>query len=153
MRANGFTLIELMIVIALMAILLSIAVPEYQTYVVNTKLTEPANELSTLRVQLEQFYQDNRNYGNDDVCGKQADGTVRVVIPPAGAKYFTYSCTLDADEQGYTLTANNKAGSGLGSADSYIYTVDDTNARKTEKNNGVALAANCWLLNKGKTSC
>ncbi|MGH8742788.1 MAG: type IV pilin protein, partial [Burkholderiales bacterium] len=61
---NGFTLIELMTVVAVLAILAVIAVPAYNDYVTRGKIPEATSNLADLRVKMEQWYQDNRNYQN-----------------------------------------------------------------------------------------
>ena len=84
-QSNGFTLIELMITIAIIAILASIALPSYNSYVARSKIAEATSELSQWRNAAERYYQDNRNY--TDVCDDTG---------PVGAKYFTYSCVSTA---------------------------------------------------------
>lgn len=51
----GFTLIELMIVISIMLILLSIAIPNYNQSIINSKEAVLANNLFTMRVAIDQF--------------------------------------------------------------------------------------------------
>ena len=59
---SGFTLIELMIAVVVVAILTAIALPSYQEYVTRGKITEATSNLADMRVKLEQFFQDNRTY-------------------------------------------------------------------------------------------
>ena len=61
-RASGFTLIELMITVAVIAILAAIAIPAYGDYVRRSKITEASSSLSDMRNRLEQYFLDNRQF-------------------------------------------------------------------------------------------
>ena len=65
-RHQGFTLIELMITVAIIAILARLAWPSYQNYVTRTKLTQAFNQLSAYSLTMQQVYQDTRSYAT---CG------------------------------------------------------------------------------------
>jgi type IV pilus assembly protein PilA len=54
---KGFTLIELMIVIAIVAILVALAVPAYQDYVKRTKVGECINNGAVPKLQISEYYQ------------------------------------------------------------------------------------------------
>jgi type IV pilus assembly protein PilE len=140
-QAAGFTLIELMIVVAIIAILAAIAVPIYSDYITRGKLTEAHNNLSALRVQMEQYFQDNRTYLNGAVCG--------VTMPTTGSnstvKYFTYTCT--ATSSTYTITAT---GATTQTAN-FTFTIDQNNVHATTNANGwySGTMTNCWVTAKG----
>lgn len=141
-QQNGFTLIELMITVAIVAILAAVALPAYTDYVIRGKLPEAHSALANYRVQLEQYYQDNRNYGTAaGACG----------IAPAGfsGKYFDISCVVGATNQTYTASAKSKVGVGLGAADDYTFTINDTNTRNTTKFAGADSTAACWMTKRG----
>jgi type IV pilus assembly protein PilE len=130
---SGFTLVELMVVVAIIGILASIALPSYTAYVARSKVAEATSNLSNLRVALEQYYQDNRTY----VGG--------VVLPPAGTdKNFTYTSVVAATT--YTLTATGKAAQNMSG---YVYTINESNA-KTSTVGGVA-GNTCWLASSSMT--
>ena len=59
---RGFTLIELMVTVAIVAILAAIAYPAYRNYVIRGQLVDATNGLSALRANMERFFQDNRTY-------------------------------------------------------------------------------------------
>jgi len=135
-HAKGFTLIEVMLVAAIVAMLAIIGIPAYGDYVLRGKLVDASAQLSSGRVQLEQFFQDNRTYVGW-TC-------------PAATKYFTFDCDTPArTATTYTLTAASKANQGLGAVGDYTYTIDQTNAKATTKFAGQAVAATCWLMKKG----
>lgn len=140
-KVVGFTLIELMITVAVVAILAAIAFPSYQDYVRRGQLSEAFTYLADFKVKLEQFYQDNRNYGTVNGCGH--DGTAqRVNFAAPGVRYFTFACDLGATNQLYTITAAGSAGSATG----HIYTLNQNNERSTTTFKGSAVTKTCWLI-------
>jgi type IV pilus assembly protein PilE len=140
---NGFTLIELMIAIAIIAILAAIAIPNYSQYIVRSKLTESTSALADVRVRMEQFYQDNRNYGTTTSCSNTS-----LPISAPASDYFTFTCGTTTGAQSYTITASSQAGKGLGaSAGDYAYTVNQANQKSTTKYKGTTKTnKSCWLI-------
>lgn len=59
---NGFTLVEMMIVVAILGILSLIAAPSLVGYLTTAKLSEAQTNLMAISLQVERFYQDNDRY-------------------------------------------------------------------------------------------
>src|SRR5476649_1652588 len=89
---KGFTLIELMITVAVIGILLKIALPAYTDYVKRGKLVEGTSTLSDGRVKMEQYFQDNRTYAPPSVALTATNGCPTALPLPAATTNFTYSC-------------------------------------------------------------
>lgn len=128
-KQKGFSLIELMIVVAIVAIIARVALPAYTSYMARGKLVDAQSALTSGRVAMEQYYQDNRTY---------VGGTC-----PASTTYFSYACTLAATT--YTITASNVANQGLGAAGSYKYTINQDNVKATSAFPGGQTSANTWI--------
>lgn len=138
---TGFTLIEVMITVAIVGILAAVALPSYTSYLRRGELPQASSQLSAYRLAMEQYYLDNRDYGNSDTCAPKSDGT-SAITSTSGTR-FTYTCTLSNSNQSYTLTAT---GSGTRTT-GYDYTLDQNNTRTTTKFGGVTQTGkNCWLI-------
>ena len=141
-RATGFTLIEVMITVAIVAILAAVAIPSYTDYITRSKIQEATTSLLSMRTKLEQFYQDQRTFS-----GACAPGTV--APKPAGLKYFTIDCPTLNNTQ-YLVTATGIAGTDMAL---FTFTIDQANTRQTTNvplGSGWALpATNCWVTRKG----
>ena len=136
---NGFTLLELITVLAIIGIITAIALPQYRNYVIRGKIPEATSTLSDMRVKMEQFYQDNRTY-----VGACAAGTVAPL--PSGMKYFTFSCG-GLSTTAYTITATGGVAGGDQSMTGFTYTINETNTRATTAapTGWGPVNASCWV--------
>ena len=138
----GFTLIEVMIVVAIIGILAAIAMPSYTAYVQRSKAAEATSTLANLRIRMEQYYQDNRTYAD----GVSPSTLVAPCAPSNADKYFTYACTGTRDDDEYTITASGVTAQGM---NNFSFTINQNNA-KTSTFAGTT-GATCWLTSKGGT--
>ncbi|MDO8596024.1 MAG: type IV pilin protein [Sulfuricaulis sp.] len=144
-RMSGFTLIELMIAVVVVAILSAIALPAYQEYITRGKIPEATSNLADMRVKLEQYFQDNRTYVGACVAGTAAP-------LPTGTKYFAFTCpvaTLTATT--FTVTATGLAAQGMSG---FAYSVDQANVQSTAMTapattDGWVSNPACWVIRKG----
>jgi type IV pilus assembly protein PilE len=130
-RARGFTLIEVMITVAIVAILSAIALPAYTAYLQRSRVPPALDALSALATRMEQRYQDTGSYANGDACG--------VTLPTADN--FTIECELSDGGQGFTASA-----SGSGPVDGYGYSIDHLGVRQTTAHPNGAPGTNCWSM-------
>ncbi len=61
-QQEGFTLIEILIAVAIIGVLASIALPAYKDYVENAKVAKAVSDIATIAVKVEAYWQDERAY-------------------------------------------------------------------------------------------
>ncbi|HKW84002.1 MAG TPA: type IV pilin protein [Burkholderiaceae bacterium] len=135
-RQRGFTLIELMITVAVVAILASLALPSYAAYVQRSRVPPALTALSTFQMRMEQYFQDSRSYSSGTNCG--------VAAPDVDGGNFTLTCSL-LPAGGFVATVQ-----GRGAMADYRYTIDNFGTRATVTHPLGAPAGNCWSI-RGKT--
>jgi type IV pilus assembly protein PilE len=132
--SRGFTMIEVMITVAIVTILSAIALPSYADYVRRGQLSTAFEMLGTYQMRLEQAYQDGGNYGVNS-CS---------VAVPTTTSYFQYSCALANSGQGFTATAT-----GINTMAGYTFTIDAGGAQVTTAfPGGSGLPKSCWWTRK-----
>jgi len=108
---KGFTLIELMIVVAIIGILAAIAIPNFMSYQCKAKQAEAKRVLGNLRVLQEAYFAEYDTYAN-------STGALGATTPKGDPRY-TY--TVSGDANGFTATATASDGSLNGD----VWTVDE----------------------------
>jgi len=138
-RTAGFTLVEILIVIAIVGILAAIGIPSYAEYVRRGQLPEAFTALADFRAKMEQYYQDNRNYGSGATCAN--DNTAQSWHDFSRTDHFTFSCVASNSAQNYIITATGASGRAVG----HVYTINQTGTRTTTQFKGATVSQNCWL--------
>ncbi|MFT3789867.1 MAG: type IV pilin protein [Rudaea sp.] len=124
-RVRGFTLIEVMVVVAIIAILAAIALPAYSDYVKRANLVDATNQLTAFRAQMEQYYQDARTYQtNGTAFTSPCDATSGAVYTTTMSKW-TFKCT-NLTKTTYTIEAD-----GVGIMAAWKFTINQNNAQAT----------------------
>jgi type IV pilus assembly protein PilE len=146
-RARGFTLIEIMITVATLAIVAAVALPNYIDYITRSKIVEATSGLNDMRVRLEQYFADNRQYPTSCIAAAAAPAPAGKVYLPTAAKFFAFTCTLAATT--YTVTATGDAAKGMAG---FVYTIDQGSVRKTASLpagwSGAGASSSCWVTRK-----
>jgi prepilin-type N-terminal cleavage/methylation domain-containing protein len=135
----GFTLIEMMVVVTIVAILAAIAYPMYGDYVIRSRIIDGVTKLGDFRTQMEKFFMDNRTYLAGGACG---------VPNPALAANDSFQITCAAaagPPETYLITASGVAAKAMAG---FAFTVNQANAKTSSGPGGNYTNAGCWAVRK-----
>ena len=115
---QGFTLIELMIVVAIIGILAAIAIPAYQDYTIRSKMTEALTLASSAKTSVSEYYISQGSMpATEDAAGIDATGT-NYATPVVQAMDYTQN----SDTEGEIEISINAIGGDTAAGDSFTMT-------------------------------
>jgi len=138
---KGFSLIELMVAVAVVGIISVIAIPAYTNYSIRGKIPDATSNLATKRIAMEQSFLDNHVYGGSGApCVDTA--TVDTTSSPNN---FNFQCTV------LTPTTYTMQAQGKNTMAGFTYTIDQSNNKQTTAvpaGWGTA-PVSCWVTKPG----
>lgn len=132
-NSNGFTLLEMLIVVAIAGILASVAYPQYTEYVKRAARSDAMVLLLDAANKQEQYYADNRSYSND----------LSLINVPTTSENGYFTIAVDVPDAGtsFTITATATAGAVAGDTACTTFTITDTGLKGST---GTSDTDDCW---------
>lgn len=131
-KSQGFTLIEVMIVVAIVAIIAAVAYPSYQDSIRKTNRSDGMNTLTETAQRLERCFTANGSYNNANCPIQDGDEIV--------STKSHYTITVDVDASTFTLTAAPLSGTQLGDTRCGSLTLNNTGQKGATGSDGTR----CW---------
>lgn len=144
LKFKGFTLVELMIVVAIIAILASIAYPAYQDQVQKARRADGTSTLLDIASKLERYHSEFGSYtanlgtGN---AGLGFDAAANTNTTSSSEGYYQISIVLPAGNQTFTLTADAAGSIQVGDTKCGNFTLTHTGVPGIS---GTATVDDCW---------
>lgn len=137
---QGFSLIELMIALAIAAIIAAVAIPGYRDHMLRARIPDATSTLSELAMRLEQHYQDKQAYSDTNGCA--------ITMPTDN--FFTFECAANDTGQSFLLKASGKSTSAMSD---FVFTLDQNGNAMTTKLPAAWGTApfNCWVSKQSST--
>lgn len=141
MKNSGFTLIEVMVVVAIVAIIAAIAMPSYQEHVARTRRAEAVGLLLEGAQALERYYSANGTYLS---AADTLAAVFPTTVPTNGAAYYTIAVVGTPTRSAFTLRATRVAGGSMGGDDCGDFEIDQAGQRTLNGNDPGKGVADCW---------
>lgn len=143
-RSRGFTMIEMLVTVAIVGIMASIAMPMYFDNVTRGKLIDGTTKLADFKIKMDKYFADNRTYLNGAACG-----VPNPVV--TGADYFAVTCGAPGPPptaNTYVLWSSGIPAKGMAL---HRFVVDQTDAKSSTGPAGWLGSGVCWAMRKDGT--
>jgi type IV pilus assembly protein PilE len=133
---RGVTLLELMIVVVIVGILASIAIPSYRSYVLRSQRSDATSSLLRLASAQEKYYLRANTYTNNlallNMTSASENGWYTLAVPTADARTFTATATAPTSSSQYADAACRE------------FSITATGQRDAKKSDDSANPTECW---------
>lgn len=136
-RTYGFTLIELVITVAILIVLATIAVPNYRNHVMRSNRSDAMAALTRIAAAQEKFYLQNNSYS----ASLGADGLDLDFRPDLGERYDLRITAADRDSFTAQATAVDKQSQDKNCR---VFRLDEQGRRYAEDAGKAVTTASCW---------
>ena len=138
---NGFTLVELMIVVAIVAVLAAIAIPSYQSSIMKSRRADAQGALQQFRQAMERHYTKTYSYQGAGAAGDTGTPTIFAAQSPVEGGQGFYALSIDASTATtFTISATPIIGTGQENDGCGTLTLTNSGVRTS----GGAAGVRCW---------
>lgn len=142
-RINGFTLIELMIVVAIVGVLAGIGYPSYQSYVLNSHRSEAKAELSQIALLQEQFYLDHNDYALSLPLNATDTGETVLSGWIDESEHYNFALGASSTVDAFSVIAT-AVGAQANDNECVAFEIDNFGNASAVDSDGDDTTANCW---------
>ncbi len=143
-KQRGVTLIELIVVVVIIGILASVAIPSYRNYVMRSQRADAKDALLSLATAQEKFYLQCNSYGLNLAAASDCAGS-DVAFPAASKRGWYQMAIVAADAVGFTVSATAVAGGNqFSDVTCRTFVINNQGIRTAASDGAVDTSAECW---------